>query len=200
MHDFLFKLPLHVDVTHEAEFGAVFNNQALIVRLMRTVTGSAVACGRGTMDVLILYFVRMARETKVFDGLGKELRLCRVVRIMAGRAQPVFYGRMYMFQVAETRMALITQIRRLLGEFERLFICLRMRSNDRLVAGIAGFRCRMDGFSFKQARVAFLGHTALCCRRPRVSEGQAKKKKDNQEDYICFFYGIHDKIHNALLI
>ena len=77
------------------------------------------------------------------------------MRIMAGRAHPVLYGRMYVLLGAELIMALVAQRRDLLSELEGLCLVLRVRRSNRLVAGIAGVCRRVDMFGFQQALVAF---------------------------------------------
>lgn len=59
VHDLLLDLRLHVDMAGEAHVIALFQEQVLIVRLMRIMAGRAVARGRGPVDVLEVYLVRM---------------------------------------------------------------------------------------------------------------------------------------------
>ena len=83
------------------------------------------------------------------------------MRIMAGRAHPVLYGRMHVFHGAELIMALVTQRRDLLGQLEGLCFFLRVRRSNRLMAGITGVCRRVDIFGFQEALVAFCGYATV---------------------------------------
>jgi hypothetical protein len=78
-------------------------------------------------------------------------------------------------------MALIAQRGRLIRELKGLYLFLGVRSTDRLVAGIAGFRRWMDIFGFEHARMAFGGHAALF-RRSIGHRGQINRKKRQYDE------------------
>ena len=178
MHDLLLDVRLHVDMAGETEVRFDFYEQVRVLRLMRIMARGAVPRGRGAMDELEVDLIGMAFRAELLGRLGKELRLRRVVRIMAGRAHAVLDGRMNVSHGPKRRMALIAQRGRLIRELKGLYLFLGVRSADRLVAGIAGFRRRMDIFGFEHVRVAFRGHAAIGCNGSSGHRGKTNRKKD----------------------
>jgi hypothetical protein len=75
------------------------------------------------------------------------------------------------------RVALIAQRGRFIRELKGLYLFLGVRSADRLVAGIAGFRRLMDIFGFEHARMAFGGHAAIGCNGSPGHRGKTNRKK-----------------------
>lgn len=63
-------------MARQAEVGLFCNDQVFIVRFMGIMARCAVACRRGSVHELVVYFIGMAGSTKVFEGLYKELRFC----------------------------------------------------------------------------------------------------------------------------
>jgi hypothetical protein len=182
VHDLLFDFPLHIDMTGEAEVRSLFYEQSCGVRLMRVMAGRAVTRGSGAVDKLEIVFIGMARDAEVLEGLGKELRLRRVVRVVASSAHSVFDGWMHVFHCVERGMALGAQLGNLLCELESLFVFLGMRRYNRLVTGIARLRCGVDIFGLQHALVTFCGHAALF---GPVGAGKAQGKQDQHDWYYC---------------
>lgn len=92
-------------MTVKAQIGLRFQKQLIVLRFMRIVAGRA-GPGRGrTMNDFMVDLVGMTHETEVSDRLDKKFVLIRRVRIMAGSAHAVFYGRVDMRFLPKGRMA-----------------------------------------------------------------------------------------------
>jgi hypothetical protein len=95
---------------------------------------------------------------------------------------------MDVFQLPEGRMALGTEARHLLGQFECFFAFLRMRSDRGLVTGITGLCDGMDVFRLEYLRVTLPRYAAfLSCGCSAQAGKEPRQHYQNDQQSTCFF-------------
>ena len=93
-----------------------------------------------------------------------------------------------MFRFPKGRMALGTEARHLLGQFECFFAFLRVRSDRGLVTGITGLCNGMDVFRLEHLRVALPRYAAFLCRGCSAQAGKEQRQRcQNDQHGACSF-------------